>query len=65
MFNRIVFLQVTLEESDQENLAELEEGDETAAERGDDVVNTTADTMTTAGDNKPSGSQNQPHHAGM
>ncbi|XP_075158547.1 3',5'-cyclic-AMP phosphodiesterase-like isoform X7 [Haematobia irritans] len=56
--------QVTLEESDQENLAELEEGDETAAERGDEVINAT-DTMTTAGDNKPSGSQNQPHHAGM
>ncbi|XP_058977809.1 cAMP-specific 3',5'-cyclic phosphodiesterase isoform X2 [Musca domestica] len=56
--------QVTLEESDQENLAELEEGDETAAERGDDGVSA-ADNMTTAGDNKPSGSQNQPHHAGM
>ncbi|XP_059224210.1 cAMP-specific 3',5'-cyclic phosphodiesterase isoform X6 [Stomoxys calcitrans] len=56
--------QVTLEEYDQENLAELEEGDETAAERGDDVINA-PDTMTTAGDNKPSGSQNQPHHAGM
>uniref|UniRef100_A0A1I8QDA8 Phosphodiesterase n=1 Tax=Stomoxys calcitrans TaxID=35570 RepID=A0A1I8QDA8_STOCA len=56
--------QVTLEEYDQENLAELEEGDETAAERGDDVINA-SDTMTTAGDNKPSGSQNQPHHAGM
>ncbi|XP_073833594.1 phosphodiesterase dunce isoform X4 [Musca autumnalis] len=57
--------QVTLEESDQENLAELEEGDETAAERGDDGSVNVADNMTTAGDNKPSGSQNQPHHAGM
>ncbi|KAL9879865.1 phosphodiesterase dunce isoform 2-T2 [Glossina fuscipes fuscipes] len=50
--------QVTLEESDQENLAELEEGDETAGERGDD-------NMTTAVESKPSGSQNQSHNAGM
>uniref|UniRef100_A0A1A9UU50 Phosphodiesterase n=1 Tax=Glossina austeni TaxID=7395 RepID=A0A1A9UU50_GLOAU len=45
-------------ESDQENLAELEEGDETAGERGDD-------NMTTTVESKPSGSQNQSHNAGM
>ncbi|XP_065366505.1 3',5'-cyclic-AMP phosphodiesterase isoform X6 [Calliphora vicina] len=55
--------QVTLEESDQENLAELEEADETAAERGDDDV--ANNSLTTTGENKPSGSQNQSHHAGM
>ncbi|KAM7347957.1 phosphodiesterase dunce isoform 6-T7 [Cochliomyia hominivorax] len=55
--------QVTLEESDQENLAELEEADETAAERGDDDI--ANNSLTTTGENKPSGSQNQSHHAGM
>lgn len=54
--------QITLEESDQENLAELEEADETeSAERGDDV----AEIQTTTVENKPSGSQNPTQHSGM
>lgn len=61
----LFIVQVTLEESDQENLAELEEADETAAERGDDDVNVANSSLTTTGENKPSGSQNQSHHAGM
>lgn len=66
MGNILLFTQVTLEESDQENLAELEEADETAAERGDDDnVNVANSSLTTTGENKPSGSQNQSHHAGM
>ena len=69
------YLKVTLEESDQENLAELEEADETAAERGDEgIIDFTAtatnsdvanNSLNKTGENKPSGSQNQSHHAGM
>ncbi|KAH8408899.1 hypothetical protein KR009_003575 [Drosophila setifemur] len=68
--DRIRF-QVTLEESDQENLAELEEGDEYAA---DAASSTTTGTTATgvhivggagAGGNKTGGNQNQPQHGGM
>ncbi|KAM8721593.1 hypothetical protein ACLKA7_007472 [Drosophila subpalustris] len=65
--------QVTLEESDQENLDELEECDESES-RGDAGSSTTTGTGTTAtnaaggglaGGGKPSGSQNQAPHGGM
>ncbi|XP_037938270.1 cAMP-specific 3',5'-cyclic phosphodiesterase isoform X5 [Teleopsis dalmanni] len=46
--------QVTLEESDQENLAEVEESEENENNKNDP-----------SSDLKPSGSQNQSHHAGM
>ncbi|XP_067640434.1 3',5'-cyclic-AMP phosphodiesterase isoform X6 [Eurosta solidaginis] len=51
--------QVTLEESDQENLAELEECDESEPNKTEET------TTSAAGDNKPSGSENQSHHGGM
>ncbi|XP_034489510.1 cAMP-specific 3',5'-cyclic phosphodiesterase isoform X5 [Drosophila innubila] len=60
--------QVTLEESDQENLAELEECDESES-RGDGGSSTTTGTTAadggSAGGGKPSGSQNQAPHGGM
>ncbi|XP_017851651.1 cAMP-specific 3',5'-cyclic phosphodiesterase isoform X7 [Drosophila busckii] len=59
--------QVTLEESDQENLAELEECDESES-RGDPGSSNTTDDNTAGGQGggaKPSGSQNQPPHGGM
>ncbi|EDV29990.1 uncharacterized protein Dana_GF19605, isoform A [Drosophila ananassae] len=75
--DRIRF-QVTLEESDQENLAELEEGDESVADsRADAASSTTTGTTATsalaggaagggvAGGNKTGGSQNQHQHGGM
>ncbi|XP_012161113.1 cAMP-specific 3',5'-cyclic phosphodiesterase isoform X7 [Ceratitis capitata] len=52
--------QVTLEESDQENLAELEECDESEHNRTE-ATTTTA----TTDEHKPSGSENQSHHGGM
>uniref|UniRef100_A0A0K8TXX2 Phosphodiesterase n=1 Tax=Bactrocera latifrons TaxID=174628 RepID=A0A0K8TXX2_BACLA len=52
--------QVTLEESDQENLAELEECDESEHNKAEAATVTTA-----AGEHKPSGSENQSHHGGM
>ncbi|XP_050332151.1 cAMP-specific 3',5'-cyclic phosphodiesterase isoform X4 [Bactrocera neohumeralis] len=52
--------QVTLEESDQENLAELEECDESEHNKPEAATVTTA-----AGEHKPSGSENQSHHGGM
>ncbi|XP_043867404.1 cAMP-specific 3',5'-cyclic phosphodiesterase isoform X5 [Drosophila mojavensis] len=62
--------QVTLEESDQENLAELEECDE--SESRDACSSTTTGTTApsaagggSAGGGKPSGSQNQAPHGGI
>lgn len=58
--------QVTLEESDQENLAELEECDESDSRA--DAGSSTATGATAAsggGGPKPSGSQNQAQHGGM
>nr|XP_036222182.1 cAMP-specific 3',5'-cyclic phosphodiesterase isoform X5 [Bactrocera oleae]XP_036222183.1 cAMP-specific 3',5'-cyclic phosphodiesterase isoform X5 [Bactrocera oleae]XP_036222184.1 cAMP-specific 3',5'-cyclic phosphodiesterase isoform X5 [Bactrocera oleae] len=52
--------QVTLEESDQENLAELEECDESEHNKPEAATVTTA-----AAEHKPSGSENQSHHGGM
>ncbi|XP_036318246.1 cAMP-specific 3',5'-cyclic phosphodiesterase-like isoform X3 [Rhagoletis pomonella] len=52
--------QVTLEESDQENLAELEECDESEHNKTE-----VAETTTAMGEHKPSGSENQSHHGGM
>ncbi|XP_064556772.1 3',5'-cyclic-AMP phosphodiesterase isoform X5 [Drosophila montana] len=63
--------QVTLEESDQENLAELEECDESESRADAGSTTTTGTTATSAagsgsaGAGKPSGSQNQAQHGGM
>ncbi|XP_070067357.1 3',5'-cyclic-AMP phosphodiesterase isoform X13 [Drosophila virilis] len=63
--------QVTLEESDQENLAELEECDESESRADAGSTTTTGTTATSAagsgsaGGGKPSGSQNQAQHGGM
>ncbi|XP_030381419.1 cAMP-specific 3',5'-cyclic phosphodiesterase isoform X4 [Scaptodrosophila lebanonensis] len=63
--------QVTLEESDQENLAELEECDESDSRCEPSSTGTTATTGNSGGGGgggggvKPSGSQNQTPHAGM
>ncbi|XP_060665016.1 cAMP-specific 3',5'-cyclic phosphodiesterase isoform X6 [Drosophila nasuta] len=59
--------QVTLEESDQENLAELEEECDESESRGDAGSSSTTGTTATgvAGGGKPSGSQNQAPHGGM
>ncbi|KAH8386938.1 hypothetical protein KR093_003679 [Drosophila rubida] len=61
--------QVTLEESDQENLAELEEECDESESRGDADADADAGssstTATTATGVKPSGSQNQAPHGGM
>ncbi|XP_053950861.1 cAMP-specific 3',5'-cyclic phosphodiesterase isoform X2 [Anastrepha ludens] len=51
--------QVTLEESDQENLAELEECEENEHSK------TEATATTATSENKPSGNENQSHHSGM
>lgn len=58
--------QVTLEESDQENLAELEECDESDS-RADAGSSTATGTTAASGGGgpKPSGSQNQAQHGGM
>ncbi|KAH8276536.1 hypothetical protein KR044_011263 [Drosophila immigrans] len=59
--------QVTLEESDQENLAELEEEYDESESRADGGSSSTTGTTATgvAGGGKPSGSQNQAPHGGM
>ncbi|XP_043069137.1 3',5'-cyclic-AMP phosphodiesterase, isoforms N/G isoform X9 [Drosophila bipectinata] len=66
--DRIRF-QVTLEESDQENLAELEEGDESVADAASSTTTGTTATSAlgggAAGGNKTGGSQNQHQHGGM